>query len=291
MTPFGEHELATGSLVIGRSPDSNVMIDDALVSRIHARVAVGEEGVTLEDLHSSNGVYVNGFRISHRTLLHEGDRILIGTTELSVFESRSSAQLAAIDRHSPSTVPSPSSDPERKGRTQPAAAGVARASSSQPLAARSTPTVLMNQQGEVAPTARADALRIVGSLANRLATSGKVEEATRVLSSHLKRILQGANAGLAVPDDLCEVATQHALDLARWAQQATWVDYVIELHLSTRRVMSHHAILSFETAARALGDSDPLLLEYYVESLKGRAETMSRDERARLALLLKLTGR
>jgi pSer/pThr/pTyr-binding forkhead associated (FHA) protein len=44
-----------------------------------------DSGVVLEDLGSTNGVYLNGVRVNKRDRLHAGDRIVIGTTELSVF--------------------------------------------------------------------------------------------------------------------------------------------------------------------------------------------------------------
>ena len=81
-------ELREGSLLAGRLPECDVMIDDGLVSRMHARISVRDDSVVVEDLHSTNGVYVNGARITHSALLREGDRLLIGTTEISLFEAR-----------------------------------------------------------------------------------------------------------------------------------------------------------------------------------------------------------
>src|SRR5688500_1637197 len=96
ITPVSEVELRDGSMLIGRLPECDVMIDDGLVSRMHARVSVRDDAVIVEDLHSTNGVYVNGTRITHNALLREGDRLLVGTTEISLFEARRDARVAPL---------------------------------------------------------------------------------------------------------------------------------------------------------------------------------------------------
>jgi len=98
----------------------------------------------------------------------------------------------------------------------------------------------------VPSTARADALKMIGGLADRLAATGNLEEAAQVLSGHLRRILKGANSGLVVTADVAGSAAHHALTLARWTKQPLWADYVVELHLSARLVMSAPTLAAFE---------------------------------------------
>jgi pSer/pThr/pTyr-binding forkhead associated (FHA) protein len=95
VTSIGEWELERGVLSIGRAADANMLIDDPLVSRIHARLSVlPDERVIVEDMHSTNGLFINGMRLARPTAaLSEGDRLLIGTTEISVFSTRSSATM------------------------------------------------------------------------------------------------------------------------------------------------------------------------------------------------------
>jgi pSer/pThr/pTyr-binding forkhead associated (FHA) protein len=71
--------------VLGRDEGCDIALEDPLTSRRHARIVALESGVVLEDLGSTNGVYLNGIRVNKRDRLHAGDRIVIGTTELSVF--------------------------------------------------------------------------------------------------------------------------------------------------------------------------------------------------------------
>jgi pSer/pThr/pTyr-binding forkhead associated (FHA) protein len=72
-------------LVIGRSPDAAVFLDDVTVSRNHALLVRRQDGYYIDDLGSLNGTYVNRRRIeSHR--LEDGDEIQIGKYKLSYLE-------------------------------------------------------------------------------------------------------------------------------------------------------------------------------------------------------------
>ena len=68
---------------IGRAADSEVSLRDARVSRQHARVHARDGHLVLTDLGSTNGTRVNGQRITE-VVLGDGDRILVGDTELIV---------------------------------------------------------------------------------------------------------------------------------------------------------------------------------------------------------------
>jgi hypothetical protein len=60
-------------LVIGRSPEVAVVVNDANVSRQHAEVWRTAEGVAVRDLQSTNGTFVNGHRISAVSLSPRDD--------------------------------------------------------------------------------------------------------------------------------------------------------------------------------------------------------------------------
>ncbi len=61
-----EITLDPGDNLIGRDPDAVVWIDDDSVSRRHARISIGEEGATIEDLGSKNGTWIHGARFGGR---------------------------------------------------------------------------------------------------------------------------------------------------------------------------------------------------------------------------------
>lgn len=69
------------ALVLGRGDDAELALLDELVSRRHARLVLGPEGLDVEDLGSTNGTFLNGLRVD-RARASEGDRILVGGTLL-----------------------------------------------------------------------------------------------------------------------------------------------------------------------------------------------------------------
>jgi DNA-binding winged helix-turn-helix (wHTH) protein len=70
--------IAEGDHVVGRSPDADVWIDAAGVSRHHARVTLKGAEATVEDLGSKNGTFVRGSRITTRHPLIDADQIRFG---------------------------------------------------------------------------------------------------------------------------------------------------------------------------------------------------------------------
>ena len=65
-------------LRIGRTPDNDLVLDDAAVSRHHARIFRAGGGVWLEDLGSRHGCTVNGRRLTRPVPVQVGDRFLVG---------------------------------------------------------------------------------------------------------------------------------------------------------------------------------------------------------------------
>jgi DNA-binding winged helix-turn-helix (wHTH) protein len=74
--------LQAGANVIGRAEDSDVRIDAAGVSRQHARVVMGPDGVVLEDLGSKNGTHLGDRRLDGPVPLHDGDTFRLGSQVL-----------------------------------------------------------------------------------------------------------------------------------------------------------------------------------------------------------------
>jgi chromosome segregation ATPase len=75
-----EYALAKPVMTIGRSGDCDIQIPTHFVSREHARLLVDPKGIAIEDLGSTNGVFVNSVRVE-RQALHDGDWITIGETQ------------------------------------------------------------------------------------------------------------------------------------------------------------------------------------------------------------------
>ena len=77
--PLAQTAPQTGILTIGRLPECDLAIDSPLVSREHAKLYCGPEGVEIEDRHSTNGTFVNGLQIAEKVRLRQGDRIAIAS--------------------------------------------------------------------------------------------------------------------------------------------------------------------------------------------------------------------
>ncbi len=77
-------KLTIGTHVIGRLAGSDIFVDDPRVSRRQAEIVVDEGSITVFDLGSTNGTFVNGAKISRPTELNQGDVVTVGTTDLSV---------------------------------------------------------------------------------------------------------------------------------------------------------------------------------------------------------------
>jgi DNA-binding winged helix-turn-helix (wHTH) protein len=95
-----EIALAPGVHIIGRSPDVVIFVDDGGVSRHHARITIGADGATLEDLASKNGTMLNGQAVARPTALADGSMIVVGATALKfrVFAAPTSTETITRQR-------------------------------------------------------------------------------------------------------------------------------------------------------------------------------------------------
>jgi diguanylate cyclase (GGDEF)-like protein len=78
------YELADGVNSLGRSDEVSIPILDPSVSRRHAQVHSSSLGFVIEDLDSTNGLFVNGERLGRR-VLRDGDRVQLGSNTVLKF--------------------------------------------------------------------------------------------------------------------------------------------------------------------------------------------------------------
>jgi len=85
-----EVELRAGRLIIGRTPDNDLRIKSKFVSRHHAQIVTDPQQSTIEDLNSTNGVFIDTQRIQRHQLV-DGDEIQLGEHRLVYRDLRRSS--------------------------------------------------------------------------------------------------------------------------------------------------------------------------------------------------------
>lgn len=75
--------LEPGEYVIGREPDADIVLEDATVSRHHAKLSVTRESVVIEDLGSENGTWIDGQPVDGSSWLYTRQTVQIGSVELN----------------------------------------------------------------------------------------------------------------------------------------------------------------------------------------------------------------
>lgn len=75
--------LGPGNTVAGRGAETAIFLPDVTVSREHVRFSVDPSGLSMSDLASTNGTYVNGERLT-AGMLKEGDQLMVGKFHLRI---------------------------------------------------------------------------------------------------------------------------------------------------------------------------------------------------------------
>lgn len=93
----------TNGTVVGRELDCGICLDYAKVSRYHAKFSLFDGALFIEDLHSSNGTYLNGHRIVSRVPVTVGDEISFGDIRYRMTSGQAGTS-EATQLFSPNTV-------------------------------------------------------------------------------------------------------------------------------------------------------------------------------------------
>ena len=101
-----EVPLRLGRLIIGRTPDNDVQIDSRFISRHHCQVITTLHSCVVEDLNSTNGIYVKSNRV-RRHHLNDGDVVLVGKHELIYVDERSGRHRGALTDNMPALAAKP----------------------------------------------------------------------------------------------------------------------------------------------------------------------------------------
>ena len=90
----GVHQFPAGRVVVGRSPDNELYIKSKFVSRHHAQFVSDDSGCVVEDLNSTNGIFVDDQQV-HSRRLQDGETVSLGTHEIVYTDLRGLAHDSA----------------------------------------------------------------------------------------------------------------------------------------------------------------------------------------------------
>ena len=82
-----ERELRPGRIVIGRTSDNDLQIDSKFISRHHCQILTQPDSCVIEDLNSTNGIYMHSKRV-RRHNLNDGDVVVVGRHEIMYIDER-----------------------------------------------------------------------------------------------------------------------------------------------------------------------------------------------------------
>jgi hypothetical protein len=235
---------------VGRSASCHVVLDDGMVSRRHAVLAITLESVTIEDLNSINGVYVNEERLvpGARALAH-GDRLLLGNTELEMVALEA---LPTLETSRADTL-----------------------SGADPV----VPADADDDFDELPSTRRIDALELLGTAVDRAYAAGRPDIAERLLADHLRDVLHDVRSGRTVRGPILDTAIEQGLRLAGATHRGVWFDFAIELLSACRLPPSQSALDEMQQLGRRPEDVNLPLFRQYLQTLGADVARLDSNQR------------
>jgi predicted component of type VI protein secretion system len=264
-------ELTDGQFAVGRNASCQLSLDDPLVSRRHAILEVSKDGVTVEDLKSRNGVLVNGKRIEAPTPLRPGDKILIGSQEMMLVETKGGGATAHVTS---------GGLPKMTLSKLEAAMALPDEQSSVSFSGVSIPASSVTDfDPEPSMLRRVDGFRVLGGVAEKALAMGRADEAERLLASALADVIEACRAGRKIPMSLAEQAGRFSARLATATGKGAWADYVVELYSSQGRPAPAPVIDELYNAFRKVTSVDVVRLREYLEMLRGKLTKLGPADR------------
>ena len=246
-----DFELGLGEFAIGRSPECQLSLDDPLVSRKHALLVVSPDSVLIKDLGSRNGVVVNGTKIDTSRVLLDGDRIVIGSQEMTIMSRPAAAGPQYVRR---STT------------------GAQTLSSFQrPHSLEPTKISVETIKEATRDAKRVDSFPLLSTLADKALALGRPEDAERILSSLMLEVLNNAQRGDVLPSETVDQAALYGVRLANATGRGSWVDYVVTLYAAVRRPCPASIVDELHSVVRKTSAVDLTGLRAYVELLRASA--------------------
>ncbi len=269
-----EFDISGPEILIGRSTDCHVTIEDPLISRQHARIVIRGEVAFVSDAGSRNGVRVNGRLVKGEHELHDGDRLRLGTQEVLF--------IVVQERKRPARPTGHMRLCHACGTPYPY--GAASCSNC------GAPTMLEEEtmSGVVVESKRSWTFHLLRDVIERALGAGRAVEAERLMRRAAKEIDERLAQGDALEPDRIEVIASAAVRLARLTGSSDWLAWVFTLYRRHGSMLADEVIERIEELdAQAFPDLLPLL-DGYLGWYRAQQSQGGRRTTAELGRLLRL---
>ncbi len=238
--------LLPGKYLIGRSRSCQLVINDELVSRRHAELAVSpNNSVVLRDLSSHNGVVVNGQRVTGQAIvLKNQDKFVIGADAFQIYLSND-----ALDSASMKVV---------EVVTETASTVVTR-----------TAAVLIDE------TRATHDLDLVASVADVAIKAGQYQDAEQVLAKHLRAVLADIRGIRQTSSAVRDKAFNYSLRLAEVTHKAEWFDLAVDLLFIQAIVCSEEQVEALMRVQKQLDKLETHRLEQYALLVRKKGSSIT----------------
>jgi pSer/pThr/pTyr-binding forkhead associated (FHA) protein len=247
------------TLTIGRSATCEIQVMSGLVSRRHARLSITTLGVSVEDLGSRNGVYVNSERVLGSVLLKAGDRVAVGDEMLVFGELEEPTDRAEM--HSEETT------------------------------LTAIPVARLRREtfgDDSVATRNADIFQALSSVVDKALALGRGVEAEHLIAAHLETALEDVLAGRHLSPDIARTAAGYAVKLAGATSNPRWLDHAVQLYRGLGLVLPLALVDEMYVLLRRVRGIDLAELGRYTDQLRTRQATLAPAERFVLQRLLGL---
>lgn len=298
--------LAEGQLVVGRSVECDLVVNDPLASRRHAVITTGKSGAFVSDLGSKAGVLVNGAAIAGARRLATGDTIQLAGVRIEIDDVDGPEEPADPKLRTTLSPPAFSTVPNgfRLAPTPPL--GLARVerlrpemldddagleaeeltrTQAAPRVAASPDVARIARPAPLPSFARPDNLRALATLADKAFALNRVEEAERILQRALLDTVAAARRG-EVDGPGAELASTLAAKLASALGAGRWFDVAVEIYAARGEILPGPVIDLLMTAARKAKPIDRNAFRKYLAGVRSSAG----DSPARRFLIQRLEG-
>jgi hypothetical protein len=221
-----ELELLGPAVILGRSSECQITIDDPLVSRIHAELTVSDNGVKVRDLGSRNGVRINDVLIRGEAQLAHKDRLRLGSQDLVFL-------VANTDAVRPTSATGAMAYCPECDRAFPALAKTCPRCGAHHAFKEDGPDTVTGVELVEAPSWT---FRLIAEVLERALIAGRVPEAERMLERAARDIDARLRAGRRLGHEQLRAASSYALRLSRLKLHHDWASWAVELHRSERRL-------------------------------------------------------